>query len=150
LYRKLKTRIFPVNAHNELRSAIQNGVNREKFLLPLFDIFLYEKDKASIEALMNDGLIKATDVRYHDAIIHFGTNAGASEDQQLWAMDQITKGFKKSLDVLVAAIHKEFPNIAGAYDMSEADTRRNAAAGLAHTATKESIGSLFINRARCL
>jgi hypothetical protein len=150
LYRKLKPRVFPVNTHNELRSTIQNGIDRKKFLLSLFDIFPYEGDNASIEALMNDGLLNATGLRYHDAIIHFGVNPKASGGQRLWAIKQATTGFAKSLGVLTAAIHKEFPNIAGAYDMSDADTERNAANGLAHTATKESIGTLFINRSRCM
>lgn len=152
LYRKLKTRIFPIKAHNELRSAIHNGMNREKFLLPLFDIFLYENDHASIEALVNDGLMKATDIRYHDGLIHFASMANdkVRRDQGLWAVKQIVKGYAESLDVLTAAIHKEFPNVAGAYDMSEVESDRNKATGPDSAVTKESIGTLFINRSRCM
>jgi hypothetical protein len=149
-YRKLKTKIFPAHMHGELVSAIQNGLDKQKFVLPIIDIFLYERDNASIEALMRDGFIKATDVRYHDAIVYFGTGTTVRKEQQVWAMDQIVEGFGKSLDILAAAVHAEFPNLAGAYDMSAVDTRRLISQGLGSSYPREKWGTLLINRSRCM
>jgi hypothetical protein len=85
---------------------------------------------------MNDGLTNAAD----DTTMQFpGTEVPI--EQHLRATDQVTAGFANRL---VATVHKEFLNVAGAYDISERH------AGLVCTPTKEAIGSLFIDRARCM